>query len=188
MSVDPPLYSISFVGKEKNDSLRNLEEVGECCISITSDWFLEAANFTSVNTARHISEWPLSGLHQVKSEMVKPPYVAESAFTMECKFHSSMPIFSKTEGDDEGKGVRTATLVLVEAVLWHVWEDFVDGKGESVDVRKLRPVWRGGGITYGSAHGVWETPRPEAMGKLMEMERVRYIMEEVTKSESSSLP
>lgn len=184
VSVDPPLYSVSFVGREKNDSLRNLEETGECCISMISDWFLEAANFTSVNTARCVSEWPLSGLHPVESEIVRPPYVAESAFSMECKVHSSHPIFSKTEVDGEDKPVRTATMVLVEAVMWHVWEGIVDEKLETVDVIKLRAVWRGGGITYGSAHGVWETRRPEAMRKLMEMERVKGIMEEMTREES----
>lgn len=183
VSVDPPLYSVSFVGKEKNDSLRNLEETGECCISMISDWFLEAANFTSVNTARHMSEWPLAGLRPMKSDMVKPPYVAESAFSMECRFHSSVPILSNMEVDGAGKPVRTATLVLIEAVLWHVWEDVIDEKLETLDVTKLRPVWRGGGITYGSAHGVWETPRPEAFRKLMETERVKTIMKGMDISE-----
>jgi flavin reductase (DIM6/NTAB) family NADH-FMN oxidoreductase RutF len=176
VSVDPPLYSVSFVGKAGNDSLKNVLTTEEMCISIISDWYLEAANFTSVNTASHISEWPLAGLHPVPSQKVKPPHVAEAAFSMECKLHSSIPILSKTDVDLDGKPVCTATLVLVEAVMYHVYEDAIDEKLETVDMRKLRPVWRAGGITYGSCFGGWETPRPEAFGKLLETDRVRDIM------------
>jgi flavin reductase (DIM6/NTAB) family NADH-FMN oxidoreductase RutF len=40
--ADPPLYSLSFVGTgEPIDTLRNLLETGECCISIIGDWFVE---------------------------------------------------------------------------------------------------------------------------------------------------
>lgn len=176
VSVDPPLYSVSFVGKDANDSLTNVLATGEMCISIISDWYLEAANFTSVNTAPLVSEWPLAGLHPVKSQKVKPPHCAESAFSMECKLHSSIPILSKTDIGEDGKAIRTATLVLVEAVMYHVRDDAIDEKLETVDIAKLRPVWRGGGITYGSCFGGWDTPRPEAFAKLLETDRVQDIM------------
>jgi flavin reductase (DIM6/NTAB) family NADH-FMN oxidoreductase RutF len=39
--MEPPLYSLSLVGNEANDTLRNLLETGECCISVTSDWMIE---------------------------------------------------------------------------------------------------------------------------------------------------
>jgi flavin reductase (DIM6/NTAB) family NADH-FMN oxidoreductase RutF len=177
VSVDPPLYSVSFVGKDANDSLNNVLATGEMCISIISDWFLEAANFTSVNTPPHISEWDLAGLHPTPSKLVKPPHAAESAFSMECKVHSSIPILSKTDVGGDGKPVGTATLVLVEAIMYHVREDVIDEKRETIDIAKLRPVWRGGGITYGSCFGGFETERPEAFRKLLETERVKNIME-----------
>jgi flavin reductase (DIM6/NTAB) family NADH-FMN oxidoreductase RutF len=179
VSVDPPLYSVSFVGKDANDSLNNVLATGEMCISIISDWFLEAANFTSVNTPPQMSEWPLAGLHPVPSKLVKPPHAAESAFSMECKLHSSIPILSKMDLGDDGLPVRTATLVLVEAVMYHVREDVIDKKLETLDIAKLRPVWRGGGITYGSCFGGWETPRPEAFRNLLETERVRGIVDDL---------
>jgi flavin reductase (DIM6/NTAB) family NADH-FMN oxidoreductase RutF len=177
VSVDPPLYSVSFVGKDANDSLNNTLATGEMCISIVSDWFLEAANFTSVNTPPQMSEWPFAGLHPIKSRIVKPPYAAESAFSMECKLHSSIPILSKTDVGEDGLPVRTATLVLVEAVMYHVREDVIDKKLETIDIEKLRPVWRGGGITYGACFDGWETPRPEAFSKLLETTRVQGIVE-----------
>lgn len=176
VSRDPPLYSISFDGEEPNDSLRNLLETEELCISIVSDWFLEAANFTSVNTPPQISEWVMSGLHPLKSSTVKPAHVAESAFSMECRLHSTMPIFSKTAVKEDGSPRRTATLALVEAIMFHVREDAVDEKRETVDISVLRPVWRGGGITYGACFDGWETQRPEAFRDLRGKEPVKGML------------
>ena len=38
---DPPLYSLSLVGTQANDTLQNILDTGECCISTTSDWMIE---------------------------------------------------------------------------------------------------------------------------------------------------
>jgi flavin reductase (DIM6/NTAB) family NADH-FMN oxidoreductase RutF len=173
---DPPLYSLAFHGEEANDSLRNLLETKELCISIVSDWFLEAANFTSVNAPPRISEWQLSGLTAKKSRVVKPSFVGEAAFSIECKLHSIHTIYSKTVVDTDGNAVRSATLALVEAVMFHVREDAIDEKRETVDIKILRPVWRGGGITYGSCFGGWETPRPEPFRRLRESKTIRDLL------------
>jgi len=179
VASDPPTYSISFAGKEAIDTLRNIEETGELCINIVSDWFLEAANFCSVNTPAYVSEWPLAGLHPLKSTKVRPPHVAESAFGMECKLLSITPLFSKTKVNDDGSPQRANTLILVEAVMFHAREDAIDEKRETVDIKILRPVWRGGGITYGTCFGGWETPRPDSFRKLRETQRIKDILQTV---------
>lgn len=176
VSNDPPLYSIAFYGVDKQ-SLVNLIETGELSISVVSDWFFEAANFTSVYTPPHISEWPLSGLHPAKSSIVKPAHVAEAAFSIECTLHSLQPIFSKTELNDEGTPLQTVTLALVEAVMFHVREDAIDEMKENVDIKVLRPVWNGGGIMYGSILDGWETLRPDSFGKLRETKAIKDILE-----------
>ncbi|KAE9364700.1 flavo protein-like protein oxygenase [Stipitochalara longipes BDJ] len=179
VASDPPTYSIAFAGKEAIDTLRNIEEIGELCISVVSDWFLEAANFTSVNTPAHLSEWPLAGLHSLKSSKVRPSHVAESAFSMECKLPSVTPLFSKTKMNEDGSPERANTLVLVEAVMFHAREDAIDGKRETVDIKVLRPVWRGGGITYGTCFGGWETPRPDSFRALRETQPIKDILQTI---------
>ncbi|KAF2495862.1 hypothetical protein BU16DRAFT_538486 [Lophium mytilinum] len=168
VSQDPPLYSLSFVGQDPNDSLRNVLESGECCISLVSDWFIEAANYTSINTPPHLSEWELAGLSPVASQVVKAPHVGESAFSVECKLHSSHDIIGKS-------GKRSATLVLVEAVMFHVREDAVDEAGVTADAGVLRAIWRGGGITYGVCANAWELPRPETWRVEREREDVKKL-------------
>ncbi|RDW71583.1 flavo protein-like protein oxygenase [Coleophoma cylindrospora] len=156
---DPPLYSLSFVGGGGIcDTVENLLETGECCISIISDWFIEAANYTSTNTPRGVSEFALAGLHASPAMIVKPSYVSEAAFSIECKLYSQQEIFSRRTGQ------RNAVMVLVEAVQFHVRKEAIDPKLETVKIEMLRPVWRAGGITYGTAFSGFELPRPEAFG------------------------
>jgi flavin reductase (DIM6/NTAB) family NADH-FMN oxidoreductase RutF len=159
----PPMYSISFTGKAANDTLANLLATKEMCISMTTDWMIEAANFASVNTPRHVSEWRLAGLTPKPSDIVKPTYVAESPYSVECKLHSVQDFFSKTD-----PSVRTSTMVVVEVVRFHIWSDAVGEDRATADMRKLRPVFRAGGIMYGSCPDVFELPRPVAFRELRE--------------------
>jgi flavin reductase (DIM6/NTAB) family NADH-FMN oxidoreductase RutF len=56
----------------------------EFVVSIISEPFLEAANYTSIDAPSEVSEWDLTGLTPAPSVTVTPPGVAESAFRMEC--------------------------------------------------------------------------------------------------------
>lgn len=169
--ADPPLYSVCCVGEQPNDSLRNLLETKEACIGIISDSFIEAANATSINTPSHLSEWPLSGLHPLPAKLVKPYYAAESAFSIELKYHSHQDIISPKSDK------RTATMVLLQAVLFHVWQDALSEDKATVDIATLRPIFRAGGITYGTCYEGFELPRPEAYRKVREDRSVQKLVE-----------
>ncbi|KAF2769753.1 flavo protein oxygenase [Teratosphaeria nubilosa] len=168
--ADPPLYSIVFNGEQPNDSLRNVLATKEACVSIASDWFIEALNAASSNTPPAISEWPLSGLHPVPGRFVQTPYVAEAAVSIELRYHSHQEITGKT-------GTRTATMVLLEAILFHIREDTLSEDRATVDISKLRPVWRGGGITYGTCLRGFELPRPVAFRNLRAMAEVQKLLD-----------
>ncbi|KAH8892659.1 hypothetical protein GQ53DRAFT_646937 [Thozetella sp. PMI_491] len=170
VTTDPPLYSLSFTGRQASDTVQNILVTKECCISLTSDWIIEAANFTSVNTPPHISEWKLSGLTPVMGQIVKAPYVAESPYSVEYKYYSHQDFYSRVE-----PGVRTATTILVEIVKFHIWEDAIGADRATADIPKLRPVFRCGGIMYGTAFDGFEIPRPEALRKLRGDQKVDKI-------------
>lgn len=57
----------------------------EFVVSIISDWFVEAANHTCGNFPPEVDEMKVAGLTPVKSIIVTPPRVKESAMNMECK-------------------------------------------------------------------------------------------------------
>jgi flavin reductase (DIM6/NTAB) family NADH-FMN oxidoreductase RutF len=131
-----------------------------------------AANYTSSNTPHGISEWGISGLTASPSTLITPTFVAESAFSAECKLYSQQEILSSKTG------MRSAMLVLVEVVQWHVRADAIDERRESVNIEKLRPMWRAGGITYGNAMSGFELPRPERWGLVSQREGVEKFVKE----------
>jgi flavin reductase (DIM6/NTAB) family NADH-FMN oxidoreductase RutF len=47
--------------------------------------FIEAANYTAIDTPSDVSEWTLSGLTPEPSVKVKPARVQEAALNMECE-------------------------------------------------------------------------------------------------------
>ena len=172
VSTDPPIYMVSIVGDIKKDSLNHLLSTKEACISLISDSYIEAANSTSVNTPPQISEWELSGLHQRQSVKVAPPHVAESPFSIELKYHSHEDFTSPTTDK------RSATMVLLEAVQYHVRSDAIAADRATVDISKLRPCFRAGGITYGVAFDGFEILRPGPFRNLREREDVKALIGE----------
>ncbi|KAL4780072.1 hypothetical protein BJX76DRAFT_61295 [Aspergillus varians] len=170
-AVDPPMYSISFTGRVANDTLTNLLATKEMCISMTSDWLVEAANFASVNSPQHVSEWPLAGLTPKSSDLVKPAHVAESPYSVECKLHSVQEFYSKSD-----PSVRTSTMVVVEVIRFHIWDDAVGEDRATAGIQKLRPVFRAGGIMYGVCPSAFELPRPAAFRELRDDEKIKNLI------------
>lgn len=115
-----------------------------------------AANFAAVDTPRNISEWELTGLTPIPGDVVKAPYIAESPFSIECKVLHHQDLFSVNKPD-----VRTCTLLIVQAVRFHIWEDALSEDGITADMAKLRPVFRAGGVVYGTGYNGFELLRPE---------------------------
>ncbi|KAK9310879.1 hypothetical protein V1524DRAFT_457856 [Lipomyces starkeyi] len=66
------------------DTLSNILETKQLTLNLISEWFVEAANFTSTKAPKEISEWDLSGLTQSPSIKVKPSHVTKSAFSAGC--------------------------------------------------------------------------------------------------------
>ncbi|EWC44777.1 hypothetical protein DRE_06415 [Drechslerella stenobrocha 248] len=143
--------------ENKKDSLQNILDTGELVINVISEWFIEAANYTAINAPLGVSEFDLSGLTPLPSSKVKPPHVAESAFSIEAKLVSHHPWYSPTTGKNTG------VTIFAEGVNFHIREDmWLEGnEGSIVDIAKLKPVSRLGGIMYGRTTEGHELPRPE---------------------------
>ncbi|GAA5969264.1 hypothetical protein JCM11641_007532 [Rhodosporidiobolus odoratus] len=153
---DPPIVMLSFThpnGDELKGTCENILATKEFSANMISEPFVEASNYTSIDTPKGVSEWPLSGLTPVKSELIKSPRVGESAFSMECVLEHHYHLHNDS-------GARTGTVVLGRVKLFHVRNDIIDPDSLIVDTGKLQPVSRLGGITYGRTTRVYELPRP----------------------------
>lgn len=172
---DPPIFTLGFSGGmgTPKDTCKNILETEELTINIISEWFVEAANFCSTNSPYGVDEWKLSGLTPLDSEVVKPPHVAESAFSVEAKLVHSHEWKSKSDPSRS-----TGVLCIVEGVNFHVREDVINSDRNNLDISKLKPVSRLGGITYGRTVDGYEKMRPDFDKEVNSKEEVKELLEE----------
>jgi flavin reductase (DIM6/NTAB) family NADH-FMN oxidoreductase RutF len=154
---DPPTFIVGFAGGLGNakDTLRNMQETGECVINIISEHFVEAANSTSINAPYGVSEWKTSGLTPAPTAVVKPARVKESIVAIEGKLVDTKEFESRS-----APGKKTGAMIIVEGVRFWVREDAIDEERSAVDLSVLKPISRLGGITYGRTTESFEIPRP----------------------------
>lgn len=156
-NADPPIFTVGITSATLNkDTARNLLETEECTINIISEWFVEAANATCVNSPYGVSEWEITGLTKADSEVVKPPHVLESAFSIEAKVVAVHEWKSRRNPDKV-----TGRTFIFEGVRFHAREDVINEQLNGLDVGKLKPVSRLGGNTYGKTTEGFDISRPE---------------------------
>ncbi|KAI9829932.1 MAG: hypothetical protein M1819_005904 [Sarea resinae] len=155
---DPPIFVVGFAGGMENakDSLRNLVDTQECVINIISEHFIEAANFTSINSPYGVSEWALSGLHPATCTTVKASRVKESVFSVEGKLMETKEFTSRANPTK-----KTGVLAIIEGTRFWVRDDAINEERNLIDPAVLKPMARLGGITYGRVTEGFELPRPD---------------------------
>ena len=79
----PPI--IGFASSGWKDTVRNVEETGEFVWNLATKPLAEAMNLTSAAVPPEVDEFQLAGLTKAPCRLVKPPRVAESPVSMECK-------------------------------------------------------------------------------------------------------
>lgn len=134
----------------RKDTLRNVEETGEFVVNIVSEAIAEAANLTAAEVAPDVDEFQLAGLTPLKSDVIRPPRVAESPAQMECKLLQVIYTSHKAGG---------GVIVLGEVVRFHVREDLVDNY--RIDPAGLDAVGRMAGNTWVRTRDRVELVRPK---------------------------
>ncbi len=106
-------------------------------------------NICAAEVAPQVSEFELSGLTPLASELVRPPRVAESHVQMECRLLQIVKVSEKPLG---------GTLVLGEVLRFHVREGLVDDF--RIDPEKLNALGRMAGATYVRTTDRFDMERP----------------------------
>ena len=120
------------------DTLRNVRETGEFVANIVSHDIARQMNLTSGDYPPAVSEFDVSGLTPMPSQIVAPPYVGESPVSMECKVRHVIEVSDKPAG---------GSVVIGEVVLFHVRDSILD-QNMLIDPLQLDPVARLGGASY----------------------------------------
>jgi flavin reductase (DIM6/NTAB) family NADH-FMN oxidoreductase RutF len=155
---NPPILIFSPArrvrGNTQKHSLENVREVPEVVINIVNYAMVEQMSLASTEYDKGINEFIKAGFTPIASELVKPPRVAESPVTFECKVKQI--IETGTEG---GAG----NLIVCEIVLAHIQENILNEAGK-IDQHKIDLVGRLGGDWYVRASGnaLFEVEKPLA--------------------------
>src|SRR5579864_3885361 len=128
--VDPPLLAFApglrqpkqpQAGKgEAKDTLRNIRETREFVVNIVTYELAEAMNLTSGEYDASVNEFELAQIATAPSQVVKPPRVAASPVSFECKLYQIL---------DFSPSPESASLVIGQIVSVHVDDAHMkDGK------------------------------------------------------------
>lgn len=63
----------------------NIKATKTFTVNMMSEPFVEAADWSQIDAPFGVDEWSGTGLTQEPSDLIKPPRVKESAFSMECE-------------------------------------------------------------------------------------------------------
>lgn len=137
VSSSPPVVMISIGKKdtkEKKDTWKNIEEIGEFVINLVTYELVDQMNITSISFESEIDEFEKAKITPKPATMVNAPLIAESPVNMECKTYEIVNI---------GK----MGVIFGEVLNIHVKDDILNNKGY-IDTTKLEIVGRLGGANY----------------------------------------
>jgi flavin reductase (DIM6/NTAB) family NADH-FMN oxidoreductase RutF len=155
ISAKPPLLGFSPSLRQVNgqtvpkDTLRNIRETGEFVVNVVTFAVAGAMNLTSGEYDSSINEFEVAKLNPRPSQVVKPPQVAESPLSFECKLERII---------DFGTESPSASLVTGEIVSVHLEEAVLkDGR---LDPDSLELIGRMGGTQYSTTTERFDMKRP----------------------------
>ncbi|KAK8912047.1 hypothetical protein VCV18_013027 [Metarhizium anisopliae] len=166
VSFDPP--TILFIGhqsvykKRSKDSVVNARDTGEFVWNMATYDLRDAVNASSLESWE--DEFPISSVTKAPSRVVKPPRVAQSPVSFECRVHSIIRI----QGDSL---VGHSDIVVGRVVGIHVKGEYITPDG-LFDVLKAAPLARLGYHQYTAINNIFDMKMPfmpddtESMGVL----------------------
>ncbi|GGE66734.1 flavin reductase (DIM6/NTAB) family NADH-FMN oxidoreductase RutF [Pedobacter psychrotolerans] len=141
-STKPPICVFSPARRVRDNTtkhtLENVLQVKECVINIVNYDMVQQMSLASTEYAKEVNEFEKAGFTMLKSDLVKPPRVAEAPVQFECVVNQVIPL-----GDQHGAG----NLILAEIKLIHINENILNSEGK-IDQEKIDLVARLGGDWY----------------------------------------
>jgi flavin reductase (DIM6/NTAB) family NADH-FMN oxidoreductase RutF len=152
MGHEPPTLAIGMLagsGRFK-DSASNILETGEFVVNLVAEKNAEAMNVTCIDAPPDVDELALAGLTPVASHAVRPPRIAESPVSFECKTLASLVT-----------GPRQ-TVVIGRVICAHIDEAVVQDKERCyIDTEKLNLIGRmHGSGWYARTTDLFQLDRP----------------------------
>ncbi|WP_414441507.1 flavin reductase family protein [Burkholderia sp. 22PA0106] len=156
VSTAPPVVMFSCnapADRHEKDTVTNIRETGEFVTNLVSWALREPMNMSSIDAPYGTDEFELAGLEKAPSVMVKPPRVAASPASMECRLLRILDI------EPTGPGETFSRVVFGRIVGVHLDERFVGADGR-FDTVLAEPLTRLDGNRYATVGKLDELGRP----------------------------
>lgn len=156
VSTAPPVVMFSCnapADRPEKDTLANVRATGEFVTNLVTWELREAMNSSSINAPHGVDEFVLSGLDKAPSRLVRPPRVAASPASMECRLMHIMEIAPAGPGD------TYSHVVFGRIVAVHLDDGFLEGP-HRFNVARTQPLTRLDGSNYASVGPLVELGRP----------------------------
>lgn len=149
----PPMVMFCANGEHadggEKDSVRNARETGEFVVNLATWDLREAVNASSAEVGRGVDEFELARLTPAPCRLVRPPRVAESPISLECR------VADIYELPNEGEIAR---MVMGRVLGIHIADAaVVDGR---VSAARLQPIARLGYREYSGLGEIFKMTRP----------------------------
>jgi flavin reductase (DIM6/NTAB) family NADH-FMN oxidoreductase RutF len=149
--AEPPIVSFCpGVRIPPKDTLANVRANGEFVVNVVGADIAHQMNACALEYPSEVSEFAESGLTPVASDLIRPPRVAESRVSMECRVIDIIDVSRRALG---------ASLVLGEVVRFHIDDEIVNDF--RIDPGKLDAIGRMGGRGYTFTRDRFEIRRPK---------------------------
>ncbi|MGP9810678.1 flavin reductase family protein [Rhodopseudomonas sp. NSM] len=153
LNYTPPL--IGFSSTERKDTVANIEQTGEFVWNLVTMDLAHAMNATAATVPQEVDEFELGKLTKLPSRLVKPPRVAESPVSFECRMSDIIQLKA-------ADGTRTdAWLTIGEVVAVHIDKRLIrDGIYQTALARPIVRAGRRGDYFEIRPDAMFEMPRP----------------------------
>jgi len=155
ISENPPMVMYCANGSHtdggEKDSVRNARETGEFVVNLATWDLRDAVNESSRMAGRGVDEFELAGVTHAACLLVRPPRVAQSPISLECRVTQ---ILELPAGGPGGIG----RMVMGRVLGIHIADDVL--AGGRVAIGRLKPLSRLGYAEYAITDATFQMTRP----------------------------
>jgi flavin reductase (DIM6/NTAB) family NADH-FMN oxidoreductase RutF len=129
---EPPVIILGIAERANGalkDTARNIIQSGEFVVNMVDKQIAEAMHACATDLPSEESELALAGLTEAASVVVKPPRIAESPASLECKLHTKLEL-------------GTYNLFVGQVHMMHARDGLIDPKTLRVEMSSYQPVGR----------------------------------------------
>ncbi|WJF90041.1 flavin reductase family protein [Paraburkholderia bonniea] len=156
VSTAPPVVIFSCnapADRAEKDTIVNVRETGEFVTNLVTWALREPMNQSSLDAPYGVDEFELAGVEKAPSHFVKPPRVACSPASMECKLLRIVEIEPTSPGETQSH------VVFGRIIGVHLDERFIEADGR-FNVSRTEPLTRLDGNHYATVGRLTELGRP----------------------------